>query len=229
MNSMRLGDRRRGDRVGVVDPPPFYVPGRVRVSVAFRVCAEGRGAAEPRGTSRRRYFKSSRATLAWPVCARSPRCLYVWRRPPKPSSVIRTNWPKNRLLAWFASAVRLVFPATSSGWRRAGITCSAGAWLAPTWRSTRNRGEPNPNPNCFLRQVRQAGMEPHAPSNCALAASAASRTYSAMSSWTRAEPSSRHLGLRRRNVARLCGCCGSPLGRFPRTMRPTPLRPRATR
>jgi len=33
-----------------VDPPPFYVPGRVRVSVAFRVSAEGRGAAEPRGT-----------------------------------------------------------------------------------------------------------------------------------------------------------------------------------
>ena len=31
------------------DPPPFYVPGRVRVSVAFGVCGEGRGVAEPRG------------------------------------------------------------------------------------------------------------------------------------------------------------------------------------
>ena len=29
-------------------PPPCYVPGRVRVFVAFGVCGEGRGAAEPR-------------------------------------------------------------------------------------------------------------------------------------------------------------------------------------
>jgi len=31
-----------------VDPPPFYVPEGVRVFVAFGVCGEGRGAAEPR-------------------------------------------------------------------------------------------------------------------------------------------------------------------------------------
>jgi hypothetical protein len=30
------------------DPPPFYVPEGVRVSVAFGVCGEGRGTAEPR-------------------------------------------------------------------------------------------------------------------------------------------------------------------------------------
>lgn len=37
-----------GDFVRRGDPPPFYVPEGVRVFVAFGVCGEGRGAAEPR-------------------------------------------------------------------------------------------------------------------------------------------------------------------------------------
>lgn len=50
LGGLSLLHRRRPTRVMHADPPPSYVPGRVRVSVAFRVCAEERGAAEPRGT-----------------------------------------------------------------------------------------------------------------------------------------------------------------------------------